>query len=205
MNKKTFLANNISNKSENLDWSSVQSQMKEKFGKDIYESWLKKLSFVEELNNYVLLSVSTRFIRDWITSRYLDEILKLIKINNKNISRIELKVDDNKNFYETDKNVIDDQLKKNISFIKDSFLQYNRIDQNKKFENFVVGDSNKLAFEASKKVTENFSHYNPLYVYGGVGMGKTHLINSIGLVLKENYKEKLDFLIGYGVLNKLKE
>ena len=172
MNKKTFLANNISNKSENLDWSSVQSQMKEKFGKDIYESWLKKLSFVEELNNYVLLSVSTRFIRDWITSRYLDEILKLIKINNKNISRIELKVDDNKNFYETDKNVIDDQLKKNISFIKDSFLQYNRIDQNKKFENFVVGDSNKLAFEASKKVTENFSHYNPLYVYGGVGMGK---------------------------------
>ena len=78
MNKKTFLANNISNKSENLDWSSVQSQMKEKFGKDIYESWLKKLSFVEELNNYVLLSVSTRFIRDWITSRYLDEILKLI-------------------------------------------------------------------------------------------------------------------------------
>ena len=188
MNKKTFLANNISNKSENLDWSSVQSQMKEKFGKDIYESWLKKLSFVEELNNYVLLSVSTRFIRDWITSRYLDEILKLIKINNKNISRIELKVDDNKNFYETDKNVIDDQLKKNISFIKDSFLQYNRIDQNKKFENFVVGDSNKLAFEASKKVTENFSHYNPLYVYGGVGMGKTHLINSIGLVLKENYK-----------------
>ena len=188
MNKKTFLANNISNKSENLDWSSVQSQMKEKFGKDIYESWLKKLSFVEELNNYVLLSVSTRFIRDWITSRYLDEILKLIKINNKNISRIELKVDDNKNFYETDKNVIDDQLKKNISFIKDSFLQYNRIDQNKKFENFIVGDSNKLAFEASKKVTENFSHYNPLYVYGGVGMGKTHLINSIGLVLKENYK-----------------
>ena len=189
MNKKTFLAsNNISNKSENLDWPSVQSQMKDKFGKDIYESWLKKISFVEELNNYVLLSVSTRFIRDWITSRYLDEILKLIKLNNKNISRIELQVDDNKNFYENSKNVIDDQSKKNISFIKDSFLQYNRIDQNKKFENFIVGESNKLAFEASKKVTENFSHYNPLYVYGGVGMGKTHLINSIGLVLKEKYK-----------------
>ena len=62
----------------------------------------------------------------------------------------------------------------NISFIKDSFLQYNRIDQNKNFENFIVGQSNKLAFEASKKVTQHLAHYNPLYIYGGVGMGKTH-------------------------------
>ena len=49
--------------------------MKKKLGLDIYESWLKKIDFVEEINNYVLLSVPTRFIRDWITSRYLDQIL----------------------------------------------------------------------------------------------------------------------------------
>ncbi len=75
-----------------------------------------------------------------------------------------------------------------ISFIKDSFLQYNRIDPNKNFMNFILGSSNKLAFEASKKVSEDLSHYNPLYLYGGVGMGKTHLLNSIGLSLKEKYK-----------------
>ena len=45
--------------------------MKNKLGLDIYESWLKKIDFVEEFNNYLLLSVPTRFIRDWITSRYL--------------------------------------------------------------------------------------------------------------------------------------
>jgi chromosomal replication initiator protein len=55
------------------------------------------------------------------------------------------------------------------------------MDPNKKFSNFIIGDSNKLAFEASKKVSENISHYNPLYIYGGVGMGKTHLLNAIGL------------------------
>ena len=66
--------------------------MKSKLGHDIYESWFRKLSFVEEFNDYVLLSVSTRFIRDWITSRYLDQILQIIKNHKKRINRIELKI-----------------------------------------------------------------------------------------------------------------
>ena len=75
-----------------------------------------------------------------------------------------------------------------MSFIKDTYLQYNRIDPNKKFDNFIIGSSNKHAFEASNKVTEKISHCNPLYIYGGVGMGKTHLLNAIGLSLKEKNK-----------------
>ena len=57
-----------------------------------------------------------------------------------------------------------------------------------RFNNFLTGSSNKLAYEASIKVSENVSHYNPLYVYGGVGMGKTHLLNASGLELKKNNK-----------------
>ena len=75
-----------------------------------------------------------------------------------------------------------------VAFIKVSYLQYNRIDPNKNFENFLLGKSNKLAFEAAKKVSEQIAHYNPLYIYGGVGMGKTHLLNAIGLSLKEKNK-----------------
>ena len=52
-----------------LDWGLIQIDMKNKLGLDIYESWLKKIVFVEEFHNYLLLSVPTRFIRDWITSR----------------------------------------------------------------------------------------------------------------------------------------
>ena len=52
----------------------------------------------------------------------------------------------------------------------------------------MLGKSNKLAFEAAKKVSEQIAHYNPLYIYGGVGMGKTHLLNAIGLSLKEKNK-----------------
>ena len=186
----SYTNKNFSNsKVETFDWLTVQTEMKNKLGADIYESWLKKISFEEEINNYVLLSVPTRFIRDWITSRYLDQILKIIKDHKKDIIRIEFKiVEKNNDNTSNNQNTSPLESKENVSFIKDSYLQYNRIDPNKKFENFITGSSNNLAYQASVKVSENISHYNPLYIYGGVGMGKTHLLNSIGLELKKDNK-----------------
>jgi chromosomal replication initiator protein len=190
MNNSTTNKNIETQNQTNLDWSLIQSQMKNKLGIEIFESWLKKINFVEEFNNYILLTVPTRFIRDWITSRYLDQILQIIRSHKKDIIRIEFKIADLKTSNEDNKKEIvkDANDEKNVSFIKDSYLQYNRIDPNKRFDNFLTGSSNKLAYEASIKVSENISHYNPLYIYGGVGMGKTHLLNSIGLELKKNNK-----------------
>jgi chromosomal replication initiator protein len=184
----TYLNKNINNsKLKIFDWNSVQDEMKSKLGLDVYESWLKKINLIDEFNNYILLSVPTRFIRDWITSRYLDQILQIIKRHKKDIIRVEFKIaelDKNKN----NENIISLDKSENISFIKDSYLQYNRIDPNKRFDNFLTSQSNKLAYEASLKVSENNTNYNPLYIYGGVGMGKTHLLNAIGLELKKNNK-----------------
>ena len=191
------MKNNLQNSNisieKKIDWKAVQSTMKEKLGQDIFESWLKKIELIEEFNNYILISVSTRFIRDWITSRYLDQILQIIKEYKKTIIRIEFVIEDKSNIkYKGNEDNLDQKngnfTNNNVSFIKDSFLQYNRIDPNKNFDNFITGPSNKLAFEASKKVSQDVSHYNPLYLYGGVGMGKTHLLNSIGLSLKEKNK-----------------
>jgi chromosomal replication initiator protein len=190
MNNSTTNKNIETQNQTNLDWNLIQSQMKNKLGIEIFESWLKKINFVEEFNNYILLTVPTRFIRDWITSRYLDQILQIIRSHKKDIIRIEFKIADLKTSNEDNKKEIVREAndEKNVSFIKDSYLQYNRIDPNKRFDNFLTGSSNKLAYEASIKVSENISHYNPLYIYGGVGMGKTHLLNSIGLELKKNNK-----------------
>ena len=170
---------------KNFNWEIIQKELRKQFGNEIYESWLRKIVFEEKFSNYILVSVSTRFIRDWVVSRYLDQILKIIKKINKEIIRIEFKID-NKLNNETSK--IKKTPDNNISFIKDSFLQYNRIDSNKSFSNFIIGESNKLAFEASKKVSEKISNYNPFYVYSGVGMGKTHILNAIGLELKRENK-----------------
>ena len=187
------MKNNLTNiKSDNInkiDWKLLQNEMKNKFGSEIYDSWLKKIDLVDEFKNYVLLSVSTRFIRDWITSRYLDQILQIIKSYKKDISRIEFVINDDIKNKDTDEIKPDNSSdNEKVSFIKDSYLQYNRIDPNKNFENFLLGKSNRLAFEAAKKVSEQIAYYNPLYIYGGVGMGKTHLLNAIGLSLKEKNK-----------------
>ena len=191
---KNNLQNNSGIEEKRLDWKIIQGVMKEKFGSDIFDSWLKKIELIDEYKNYILISVSTRFIRDWITSRYLDQILQIVKSYKKEIIRIEFLVEDKKNISniensEIQENTINNtKVSNNVSFIKDSYLQYNRIDPNKNFENFITGQSNKLAFEASKKVSQEIAHYNPLYIYGGVGMGKTHLLNAIGLELKDKNK-----------------
>ena len=178
-------------KTNRLEWYLIQNEMKRKLGSEVYESWLKKIDFIEEFNSYILISVPTRFIRDWITSRYLDQILQIVKSFKKDLIRIEFRIiekDKDMKLGNPDNNNILDKKSKNVSFLKDSFLQYNRVDHNKRFENFVTGSSNKLAYEASLKVTDNLSQYNPLYIYGGVGMGKTHLLNSIGFELKNKSK-----------------
>ena len=171
--KNNLQNSNVSNEKK-INWNKIQPLMKDKFGQDIYESWLKKMDLIDEFNNYILISVPTRFIRDWITSRYLDQILQILKEYKKNIIRIEFVVEDkNNNKIENNIEYKNQNLNNdNISFLKDSFLQYNRIDPNKNFDNFVTGPSNKLAFEASKKVSQDIAHYNPLYLFGGVGMGK---------------------------------
>jgi len=186
----TFTNKNLNHeKSLKFNWQIIQLEMKDKLGSDVYESWLKKINFIEEFNNYLLLSVPTRFIRDWITSRYLDQILNTVKNYKKEIIRIEFKIIE-KNHGDNEKltNFGLPDNKENISFIKDSYLQYNRIDPNKTFKNFITGSSNKLAYEAALNVSRNLSNYNPLYIYGGVGMGKTHLLNAIGFELKKSNK-----------------
>ena len=189
MNNKNILNKNTENfTSTKLDWSIIQAEMRNKLGNEVYESWLKKISFVEELKNYVLLSVSTRFIRDWITSRYLDQILQIIKIYKKDINRVELKINEKKdeNINQISQGEISSLNENgNVAFIKDTYLQYNRIDPNKKFDNFIIGSSNKLAFEASNKVTEKISHYNPLYIYGGGSDGEYCVIKNVTIAGNE--------------------
>ena len=104
-----------------IEWGKIQQDMKEKLGNDIYESWLKKIDFVDEFSNYILISVSTRFIRDWIASRYLDQILQIVKIHKKEISRIEFSIHERKKeISEIQDKTSEYKDVKNISFIKES-------------------------------------------------------------------------------------
>ena len=120
-NNITHNLKNIS--SEGLDWSVIQKDLKNKLGNDIYESWIKKIDFVEEMSNYILLSVSTRFIRDWITSRYLDQILQIVKAYKKDLIRIEFKIIEKQSDIKNGESGKTFEKNENVSFIKDTYLQ----------------------------------------------------------------------------------
>ena len=172
----------ISEEERTLDWIEIQSSFKKTFGTEIYTSWLQKISLVKEYNDYLILSVPTRFFRDWIVSRYLDKILEQVKSFKLSLNRIEFKIiEENKN--NSDLIIKTDEINK-VTTIKDSILNYNRLNPNLNFENFVQGKSNDIALSYSKKICEHISRYNPLYICGGVGLGKTHLLNAIGLQLQ---------------------
>ena len=172
-------------KEENLlDWDEILEKFKKTFGNDIYESWVKSVSLKKEFNHYVILSAPTRFVRDWIVSRYADKILDIIKTSKKSINRIEFLIEQNQ-----EKVMKTDIVNKNqITSIENSLLNYNRFNSNNRFDNFVVGESNELAYTAARKVCLQSAHYNPLFIYSSVGMGKTHLLNSIGLEVSNEKK-----------------
>ena len=167
-----------------LDWNEVLKNFKTTFGNDVYESWLKNINLKKEFNHYVVLTAPTRFVRDWIVSRYADKMLDIIQTFKKSIQRIEFFIEESKE--KSDK--IDFRRDSQISSIENSLLNYNRFNLNNSFDHFMVGESNELAYTAARKVCTQSSHYNPLFIYSAVGMGKTHLLNAIGLDL-ENSKQ----------------
>ena len=167
-----------------LDWNEVLKNFKTTFGNDVYESWIKNINLKKEFNHYVVLTAPTRFVRDWIVSRYADKMLDIIKTFKKSIQRIEFFIEESKE--RSDKT--DFRRDSQISSIENSLLNYNRFNLNNSFDNFMVGESNELAYTAARKVCTQSSHYNPLFIYSVVGMGKTHLLNAIGLDI-ENSKQ----------------
>jgi chromosomal replication initiator protein len=179
-NKKNLF---VSEEEKTLNWTEVQTGLEKNFGSEIYKSWLKDITLLKEFNDYLILGVPTRFFRDWIVSRYLDKILEQVKMFKLSLTRVEFRITEDKKNNNTEQYNLNDTSK--ITEIKDSILNYNRLNPNLSFENFIAGTSNEVALSYSKRVCEHTSRYNPLYIYGGVGLGKTHLLNAIGLEIQD--------------------
>ena len=139
----------IAEEEKTLSWTEVQSAFEKTFGSEVYSSWLRNITLIKEYNDYLVLEVPTRFFRDWIVSRYLDKILEQLKIFKLSINRIEFKILEETKSLNGDTFKIDDF--KKVTEIKDSILNYNRLNPNLNFDNFIEGSSNKIALSSSKK------------------------------------------------------
>jgi chromosomal replication initiator protein len=172
------------------NWSEVQLKLKETYGVDVFKSWIQNVEAKEINHNSLTLIVKTRFVRDWIVSHYADKILDFFQKLNPVVTRIQFEI--HESFYNAksaDTNIVDFNTGSKIVNIQDNGYAANRLDHRLTFSNFVVGESNQLAFSAAKRVSESLGHYNPLFIYGSVGLGKTHLLNAIGNELKKTDKK----------------
>ena len=150
-------------------WNKTLEIIKDYLSTPSYETWFKTTRALEETEDKLVIGVISEFGRDWIRSNYLPLIKEVIRaVAGKDLS-LEF--------------VVLKEKKKEKKIIKEEIINRRRLglNENYTFNNFVVGDSNKLAHAASLAVSKNPGHsYNPLFIYGGVGLGKTHLIQAIG-------------------------
>jgi len=163
-------------------WSKVKIKLQEVYGEEEYSNWLKLLSLHSVRNNIVIFNAATKFMCDWINSHYGKKILSLWREFDKLITDISIVVCENKISTETTTNK---ELQKDNSELNKNTKSdlYNNLDPRFTFKDFIVGKPNELAFSACRRIAESTNipttGFNPLFLYGGVGLGKTHLMHAI--------------------------
>ena len=176
-------------------WNAVYKELRDEFGEAVYRSWLKPLTLQAYYHGTLEVSVPTRFMRDWIQTHYSKRILEMSTAKFDDIKRLEVVVVQSAQAAE---NAEEDKKKGNdnkgapvVTAQDDPFELMSPLDARYSFDSFVVGKPNALAHAAARRVVESASvPFNPLFVYGGVGLGKTHLMHAIAWSLKEAHPNK---------------
>ena len=176
--------------SDEIIWSNLKLRLKEIYGEAEYSNWLKLLTFSKIEKDVIVFYAPTKFMCDWILSHYGKKILSLWIEKNKSIKDISVHVYNDKEPKEKNENF----KKTDIKSDTDEFE--NNLDPRFTFKDFVVGKSNELAFSACRRVADSEDvPFNPLFLYGGVGLGKTHLMHAIAWQRKKlNPKLKILYL-----------
>ena len=181
-------------------WQSCLSSLQGELPVQQYSTWLRPLQSNESTDSLTLFAPNM-FVLDWVQDKYLSKIIELAQQVSKNVNyNVNLKVGslsstDQPN--ETTKSSKQVEPKTRKPIFKSSKLEHhNNLNPLFVFDNFVEGKANQLALAAAKQVAENpGSAYNPLFIYGGVGLGKTHLMHAIGNeVLKQKKNAKIVYL-----------
>jgi chromosomal replication initiator protein len=182
-------------------WAEALTEIKERIGKQNYDTWFKPVRFVSKSKNEIFLEVPNKFFRDWLTEHYLREIEAVLTSISKNDVTVTFAVNPK---LEQAAAVTKLERKQEKEPERPSRSHSNLVAKYT-FDNFVIGTSNQFAHAASMAVANQpGEHYNPLFIYGGVGLGKTHLVNAIGHRATEQRPNlKIAYLSSESFMNEL--
>ena len=172
-----------------VSWNFITSELKKSLDKDTYQNWIKPIHFETLLDTSLTLSVPTRFLRDWIIKNYASVIKRVYQDQGITIDKLSILVKENNDriipgteVTHQDKEDEDDHYYDDISA---------PLDPQFTFDNFIVGKPNELAYAAAQRVAQSeVVSFNPLFLYGGVGLGKTHLMHAVAWNIKKRNPKK---------------
>jgi chromosomal replication initiator protein len=184
----------------NAKWARVRGRLRTEFGEQAFRSWLKPLTLVGYANGELRIAVPTRFIRDWVMQHYADRLKNLWAGEMPELKAVEIAVDSARAPAQRDGEpaaprsepvaiAVDEGA---ASAAPPAVIEFGAsLDPRLTFENFVVGKSNELAYAAARRIAEAKAvPFNPLFLYGGVGLGKTHLMHAIAWAVKRAQPER---------------
>ena len=158
-------------------WTEALAKIKERIGKQNFDTWIKPTQFGSKGKNDLVLEVPNKFFRDWLTEHYLKEIENVLTT----ITKTDMVVTFEINPTLEQQSPAAKAEKKQEKELERPARHGHSLVSKYTFENFVIGASNQFAHAACMAVANQpGEHYNPLFIYGGVGLGKTHLVNAIG-------------------------
>ncbi|MDE1153089.1 MAG: chromosomal replication initiator protein DnaA [Micavibrio sp.] len=165
-------------------FDSIKTALHKEFGETVFRSWIAPLEFVAATGGVLQLSVPTRFIRDWVKSHYADRIRSLWQQRVGSVARVDISISGKASVPQHSGAAFDTPVIANENAGKPEAKSLETptspLDPRYTFENFVTGKSNELAYAAARKIAESETvAFNPLFLQGGVGLGKTHLMHAI--------------------------
>jgi chromosomal replication initiator protein len=170
-------------------WGRILEALQKKLGRDAFKNWVEPLRFAGFENGVVRLTAPTSFIGTWVARNYGDAIRSRLIAEGVKVSRLEFQTDSQKPparkvpARQTDKQAPGAPARSNGRNGDD--LPGSPLDKRCTFESFVVGKPNELAHAAARRVADGGDvTFNPLFLYGGVGLGKTHLMHAIAWELQ---------------------
>ena len=172
-----------------VSWSKITSELKKSLEKDTFQNWIKPIYFESHIDTSLTLSVPTRFLRDWILKNYASVIKKAYMDQGHSIDKLAILVKENNDRIIPGKEVIyEDKDDDEDTYYDDISAP---LDPKFTFDNFIVGKPNELAYAAAQRVAQSeVVSFNPLFLYGGVGLGKTHLMHAVAWNIKKRNPKK---------------